>query len=216
MGRPLRVIQNIYPYHLLCRTNNRTFRFNQRQVTRIFFQALKETIVKYDLLVHHVVLMSNHYHIIATATEENLHRAMQYLNSRVAIRYNKLVRRSGHLWGGRYGSCIIDTDEYYVACVRYIYRNPIRAGIVTDLEEYTDSSFQFYAFGKKIDVFLADDHLVMRYGKSRKDLNRNFLILVLDTGEMIMSDEDMRKGLRKPFFGSSGFIEQMCKTHFSC
>lgn len=95
MGRPLRVIQNIYPYHLICRTNNRTFRFNQRQITRIFFRALTETIEKYNLLVHHVVLMSNHYHIMATATEENLHRAMQYLNSRVAVRYNKLVRRSG-------------------------------------------------------------------------------------------------------------------------
>ncbi len=65
-------------------------------------------------------------------------------------------------------------------------------------------------------VFLADDHLVMRYGKTRKDLKRNFQILVLDEGEMIMSDEDMRKGLKKPFFGSSGFIEQMYETHFSC
>ncbi len=65
-------------------------------------------------------------------------------------------------------------------------------------------------------MVMADDHLVMRYGKTRKDLNRNFLILVLDTGEAIMSDEDMRKGLRKPFFGTSGFIEQMYKTHFPC
>ena len=70
MGRPLRVIQNIYPYHLVCRTNNRSFRFDKRSVTRIVFQALKETIEKYNLLVHHLVLMSNHYHIIATATEE--------------------------------------------------------------------------------------------------------------------------------------------------
>jgi len=151
---------------------------------------------------------------MATATEENLSRAMQYLNSRVARRYNKLVNRSGHLWGGRYGSCIIDTDEYYVACVRYIYRNPIRAKIVTDLEEFHDSSFLFYAFGKKIDVFLTGDHLVMRYGKTRKDLNRNFMMLVLDDEELIMSDEEMRKGLSKPFFGTSGFIEQMYKTHF--
>ena len=45
---------------------------------------------------------------------------MQYLNSRIAVRYNKKVGRSGHLWGDRYGSCIIDTDEYYLACVRYI------------------------------------------------------------------------------------------------
>lgn len=76
MGRPLRVIQTELPYHLVCRTNNQTFRFDKRQITRIFFNALRETHEKYNLLIHHVVLMSNHYHIIATATEENLHRAM--------------------------------------------------------------------------------------------------------------------------------------------
>ena len=79
MGRPPCVIQKLYPYHLVCRTNN---------------PAIGG--------IHHFVLMSNHYHIITTAIEENIHRAMQYFNSRVAVRYNKLVGRSGHVWGDRY------------------------------------------------------------------------------------------------------------------
>jgi putative transposase len=212
MGRPLRVIQNIYPYHLVCRTNNRTFRFNQRQATRIVFKALTQSAEKYKVLVHHIILLSNHYHIIATATEKNLHRFMQYFNSRVAVRYNKLVRRSGHLWGDRYGSCIIDTDEYYLACVRYIYRNPKRAGMVKDLEEFGDSSFQFWAFGKKMDVFLADDHLVMRWGKSKKRVREYFKILVLDEGANF-TDEQVKKGLRRMFFGSKDFMQHMYETH---
>ena len=212
MGRPLRVIQNIYPYHLVCRTNNRSFRFNQRQVIRIFFQALKETHEKYNFLIHHVVLMSNHYHIIATATEENLHRAMQYLNSRIAVLYNKHVGRSGHLWGDRYGSCIIETDEYYLACVRYIYRNPKRAGMVDDLEEFTDSSFQFWAFGKKMDVFLVEDHLVLRWGKKKKRISEYFRTLVL-FDEIWISDMEVKKGLRRMFFGSADFIQRMHNTH---
>ena len=208
MGRPLRVIQNIYPYHLVCRTNNRTFRFDQREITRIFFKALRETHEKYNILIHHIVLMSNHYHIIATATEENLHRAMQYLNSRIAFRYNKHVGRSGHLWGDRYGSCIIDTDEYYMACVRYIYRNPKRAGMVSNLEEFSDSSFQYWAFGKKIDVILVDDHLVMRWGKKKNRTSKYFRILVLSEGAML-TDEQVKKGLRRMFFGSADFMQRM-------
>jgi putative transposase len=149
MGRPLRIIQTQLPYHLVCRTNNRSFRFHQRQAIRIIFQALKETMEKYSLSVHHFVLMTNHYHIIATATQENLHRAMQYLNSRIAVRYNKSVRRSGHLWGDRYASCIIDTDQYYMACVRYIYRNPKRANMVKDLAEFPDSSFTIHMTSKR-------------------------------------------------------------------
>ncbi|MEE8320004.1 MAG: transposase, partial [bacterium] len=74
MARKPRIIQTEYPYHLLCRTNNRSFRFNQRQITKIVFKAITESIDKYKVLVHHIVLMSNHYHIIATATDKNLHR----------------------------------------------------------------------------------------------------------------------------------------------
>ena len=212
MGRPLRIIQTELPYHLVCRTNNRTFRFDQRRITRIFFRALKETHEKYNFLIHHVVLMSNHYHIIATATEENLHRAMQYLNSRIAVRFNKATGRSGHLWADRYRSCIIDTDEYYLACVRYIYRNPKRAGMVEALEEFHNSSFQFWAFGKKLDVFLADDHLVMRWGKGKKRAREYFKILVLDEGAGF-TDDEVKKGLRRMFFGSKDFQQHMYKTH---
>ena len=208
----MRIIQNIYPYHLVCRTNNRTFRFDQRHIIRIVFQALKETHEKYNLLIHHVVLMANHYHIVATATEENLHRAMQYFNSRVAVRFNKHTGRSGHLWGDRYKSCIIDTDEYYLACVRYIYRNPKRAGIVTQIEEYADSSFNFWAFGKKMDVFLVEDHLVMRWGKSKRRIREYFKILVLDDATW-MSETQVKKGLRRMFFGSADFMQRMHDTY---
>jgi len=212
MGRPLRVIQTVLPYHLVCRTNNRSFRFHQRQAIRIIFQALKETHEKYNFLVHHFVLMSNHYHILATTTDENLHRAMQYLNSRIAVRFNKLVRRSGHLWGDRYGSCIIDTDEHYLACVRYIYRNPIRAKMVSSLEEFSDSSFNFWAFGKKVDVILVEDHLVLRMGKNKHKVRDYFQVLVLDEG-MGLSDEEVKKGLKKMFFGSADFIQRMHETY---
>jgi putative transposase len=133
---------------------------------------------------------------------------MQYFNSRVAVRFNKHTGRSGHLWGDRYGSCIINTDEYYLACVRYIYRNPKRAGIINDLEEFSDSSFNFWAFGKKMDVILVEDHLVLIWGKNKKKIRKNFQLLVLSEGIWI-SDREVRKGLRRRFFGSADFIQRM-------
>ena len=137
---------------------------------------------------------------------------MQYLNSRIAVRYNKHVGRSGHLWGDRYGSCIIDTDEYYLACVRYIYRNPKRAGIVEDLEEFSYSSFQFYAFGREIDVILVDDHLVLRWTKKKNQVSEFFRILVLNE-EIWISDMEVKKGLRRMFFGSAEFKQRMYNIH---
>ncbi len=107
---------------------------------------------------------------------------------------------------------IIDTDEYYLACVRYIYRNPIRAGMIDDLEGFTDSSFQFWAFGKTMDVFLVEYHLVMRWSKKKNRVSKYFRTLVLSEGAML-TDEQVKKGLRRMFFGSADFMQQMHDTY---
>jgi hypothetical protein len=99
-----------------------------------------------------------------------------------------------------------------MACVRYIYQNPKRAGIVTHVEEYADSSFNFWAFGKKIDVFLVEDHLVMNWGKSKRRVREYFQILVLSDG-MGISDNEVKKGLRRMFFGSADFMQRMHDTY---
>lgn len=212
MARKPRILQTEYPYHLVCRTNNQTFRFQKKRFTRIFFLTLAETMKKYDLLVHHVVLMSNHYHLIATATDRNLHRAMQYLNSRVAVRFNRAAGRSGHLWGERYRSCIIDTDEHYVICVRYVYRNPLRAGMVESPEDFGDSSFGFWAFGKKVDLALSNDHLIVLWGEKSDRMRKYFQFLVSDSTVRI-PDSEVKRGLRGLFFGSADFKQRMYEQH---
>ena len=213
MARKPRILQTEYPYHLVCRTNNQTFRFMKKKFTKIFFSVLAETIKKYELFVHHVVLMSNHYHIVATATDKNLHRAMQYLNSRVAVKFNKAEGRSGHLWGDRYKSCIIDTDEHYLVCVRYVYRNPKRAGMVENLEDFEDSSFKFWAFGKKVEYGLSNDHIVVLWGEGSERMRRYFRILASDNSVRI-PDEEVKRSLRGQFFGSADFKERMYEQHF--
>ena len=215
MARKPRVIQTEFPYHLICRTNNRTFRFKQRQITRIVFKTLTEGAEKYNVLVHHVVLMSNHYHIIATATEKNIHRFMQYVNSRIAVRYNRTVDRTGHLWGERYKSCIIATDDHYLAAVRYIYRNPLRAKMVENLEDFTESSLQFYAFGKKVDMLLTDDHLVLNMGKDKEMVAWYFQNLVLDEGAPFPQDHYMKAALRRMFYGPADFVQHMADTYLT-
>ena len=144
---------------------------------------------------------------------------MQYVNSRIAFRYNRTVGRTGHLWGDRYKSSIVSTDEYYLACVRYIYRNPIRAKMVKDLEDFEDSSFRFWAFGKKVNMALSEDHLVIEWGDNGDNkvrLHNYFKILVMDEGLGIPSEKMTRIGLKKQFFGSADFIQQMSRAYLDC
>ena len=212
MGRPLRTIQSLHPYHLVTRTNNRAFRFNKKKATRIFFKTLAQAAEKYEVSVSHVVLMTNHYHLLVKTRHDNIHRFMQYLNARTAFRFNRTTGRSGHLWADRYCSTIVADDQHYVNTVRYIYRNPLRAAMVHTLEHHQESSFIAWAFGKKIEVILDPDLVIIYPDDSKRKIAWKLMALVMDKGQAFPSDSYMRAALSKTFYGPEGFKESVLQN----
>ena len=81
--------------------------------------------------------------------------------------------------------------------------------MVEDASQFPDPSFSFWAFGKKMNVKLVGDHLVLLWGKKHQEYVR---ILVQEEGEGF-PDEQVKKGLRKMFFGSKDFVQRMYETH---
>jgi hypothetical protein len=67
---------------------------------------------------------------------------------RIAVRYSRYRHRSlrtgGHLFERRYKAKLVDVDKYFLALVRYIHRNPVKARIVSDPTDYRWSSHQAY------------------------------------------------------------------------
>jgi putative transposase len=61
---------------------------------------------------------------------------------------NRLYRRSGTLWEGRFRSCIVQGEAYLLSCARYIELNPVRAGMVAHPAEYPWSSYRANAQGE--------------------------------------------------------------------
>jgi len=152
--------------------------------------------------------MSNHYHIILKITEENLDKFFQFVNSRIAMMFNIMTNRSGHLWGDRYRSTIIESDEHYIQCVRYIYENPVRANISDSPADFEHSTFHFHAFGKEVDVEVVKDELIVHLpsGKHKGVYTEAFLNIFKkeDYSPVIVGE-----GLRRRFFGSLKFISKM-------
>ncbi len=210
MARAPRILQTDFPYHVTVRTNNREFQFQGKRFFRLLAQVLYEAAKKYQVQVNHVVLMSNHPHLILRTTEPNLHRFMQYVNGQVARRFNRATGRTGHLWGARYHATILETDEYYESCVRYVYRNPIRAKMVEKASEYEHSTFNFVAFGKRVEVSVVDDHLILKFGGDRQRLRKWLVGLVEGPCScQAHTEEQIRQGLRRRFFGSPPFLQQV-------
>src|SRR5919197_130243 len=62
-------------------------------------------------------------------TKENLSAGMKRLNGVYAQRFNARHGRRGHLWGDRFASKVIDTEEYLRDAIEYVRFNPCAAGL---------------------------------------------------------------------------------------
>lgn len=77
---------------------------------------------------------------------------------------NRLYRRSGTLWEGRYRSCLTQSEDYVLACYRHIEFNPVRAAMVSQPRDYRWSSYAANAEGRK-DTLVQPHAQYLRLGK---------------------------------------------------
>ena len=84
--------------------------------------------------------MPNHIHLVAIPEEpDSLAIALRRTHGRYAQYFNARKLRSGHLWQNRFFSCALDRAHLWAA-LRYVERNPVRAGLVQRPGEYAWSS----------------------------------------------------------------------------
>jgi putative transposase len=55
-------------------------------------------------------------------------------------RYHQHYKTSGHVWQGRFKAFPIEQDDHLLTVLRYIERNPLRAGLVERAEDWRWSS----------------------------------------------------------------------------
>jgi len=83
-------------------------------------------------------LMTNHFHLLTRTGTLGLSSSMQILLGDYASAFNDRHQRGGHLFQNRFKSTLVEEDSYFLALVRYLHLNPLRAGIVADLEGFRD------------------------------------------------------------------------------
>ena len=90
---------------------------------------------------HHIIQRGHNRQVVfAGDNAENLGLLMKRVAGRQTRYVNKIEKRTGSLWEGRYKSSLINASEYLLACCQYVELNPVRAGIVEDPGEYRWSS----------------------------------------------------------------------------
>ena len=94
-----------------------------------FLEVLEGVAVRYRWRVLAYCLLGNHFHLLVMTLEPTLARGMRQLNGVYAQWFNRRHRRVGHLFQGRYKAVVVQTDAHLRRAVRYVIRNPIRAGL---------------------------------------------------------------------------------------
>ncbi len=208
MGRINRILQDEYPYHVSTRSNGRKLVF-KRWTYKLIIEVLKRAATKYNVRIHHFKMMSNHYHMKISTPDANISEVMWYINNQISKRYNRRTGETGHLWGNRFSSPIVDSDKYDLRCVRYIYNNGVRAGMCSSASKDDQlSTFEFYARGKRVGFEVTEDEVFLLLGESREERAESFRRMFDDPISSVMEDM-VRDGLRRPFFGSEKFVERM-------
>jgi putative transposase len=143
MGRSPRLFVPGLAHHIVQRGHNRNAVFVEDADYSFYLNNLIEWKTHYDVAVYAYCLMTNHVHLILVPKKhgDSISRLMRRLSARQGRRVNRLEQRIGTLWSGRFKSSVIDTDNYLLACLRYVELNPVRAGIVNRPEDYRWSSY---------------------------------------------------------------------------
>lgn len=145
MARLPRLTLAGYPHHVVQRGNNRQAIFSSAADYQYLLRLLEEHAKRFEVDIHAYVLMTNHFHLLATPqNDQGLPLLMQAVGRSYVRYFNDSRGRSGSLWEGRYRSTLIETDRYLLMCMAYIDLNPVRAGLVNDALDYAWSSHGFY------------------------------------------------------------------------
>ncbi|MDA0737849.1 MAG: transposase [Nitrospirae bacterium] len=140
MPRLARTVFAKVPHHITQRGNRREDIFLTNDDRETYLAWLEEYCQQHGVDILAYCLMSNHIHLVAVpTTEDGLQRVLKPLHMRYAQRFNRQRSQKGHVWQGRYFSAPLD-EPYLWATLRYVERNPVRAGLVRKAERYPWSS----------------------------------------------------------------------------
>lgn len=209
MARAWRIEFESALYHVLSRGNGRKDIFYNDQDRYLFLKTLGEMSERFEVDVFAYALMGNHYHLLIKTNRANLSKCMQWLGVTYTRRFNLRHSRSGHLFQGRFKSIIVQNDSYLLGLSCYIHRNPLRAGVVNRLADYSWSSYRSYAYGRKSPDWLTPNLILSQF--KGPDKNKAYREKVQNYAkEEKELWEDLRHGM---IIGSKKFVDKIRKTY---
>jgi len=173
MARQARIESSTEIYHIVLRGNNRKWIFegdnNKRRFLKLLNKQVDEEMI--DLLAW--CIMDNHVHLVIKAGIGKLNLAMRRINTAYAVSYNIKNKLEGHVFQDRFKSQPIEDDTYLLQVIRYIHNNPVKARMISKVEEYEWSSYNTF-LSQELLCKYKEMIFVMDYFNNRLDRYKEF------------------------------------------
>ena len=141
-----------------------------------FVDRLSRIVSESETLCYAWALIPNHFHLLLRTGNVPIATVMRRLLTGYAVSFNRRHRRHGRLFQNRYKSILCQEEPYLLELVRYIHLNPLRAGIVSDL-----NALDRYAYcghsrlsGHISDGWQSVDSVLSLFGKQTKTACRHY------------------------------------------
>ncbi|MGZ8287855.1 MAG: transposase [Telluria sp.] len=166
MARLPRLVVPNHPHHIIQEGNDRQQIFRDEEDYQRFLGWLKDCAREFKVAIHAYALLPTHFHLLATpSTDEGLARMMQRLGRYYVPWFNQKYERVGGLFRGRFKTSLIDSEQYFMMCSRYVEFSPVRAGMVGDPAGYRWSSYSHHA-GIRQEALIIDHALYWSLGNT--------------------------------------------------
>ena len=130
-------------YHVILRGIGKQILFEDDEDNERFLSTVQRYRMELGFELVAYCLMENHVHLLLRDTKDQLNLIMKKIAGSYAYYFNHKNDRSGHLFQDRFGSEAVEDDDYLLTVIRYIHRNPEKAGIAK-AGEYRWSSYDAY------------------------------------------------------------------------
>ncbi len=141
MGRERRPRGEWLTYHVTSRGNDGQPIFENDLDRRFFLSLVERTRERRRWRIHAWCLMTNHVHLLLTTEQPTISDGVRDILGPYARRFNYFHGRTGHLFGRRFHTVLVTSDEQFFTTVRYVNRNPVRAGIIDRPDRYPWSGY---------------------------------------------------------------------------
>jgi len=157
-------------HHIMVRGINKSAIFKDDQDKARFLERFGQAVREGKCTVYAWVLMDNHVHVLFKSGKDGISAVMRKILSWYAQYFNRRHKRTGHLFENRYKSILCDEDNYLLALIRYIHLNPVRAKIVTTLEQLDRYPWSGHraVIGKTSQNWMDIDHTLSEFGTTRR------------------------------------------------